>query len=138
MLFCVHFLTKKKRFSSPHSESPSIYVSNYLLEEGAFLNIYDPKVAEHEIIGDLKTVSHEDPNRVDKLVKVFKDPLSALKGVHAVVVLTEWDEFKDVDYQAVYDSMLKPAFIFDGRLILDHAKLKKIGFQVEVIGKVVQ
>lgn len=60
-----------------------------------------------------------------------------MAGSHAIVVLTEWDEFKAIDYAAAYKTMPKPAFVFDGRLILDHAKLKEIGFHVEVIGKVV-
>ncbi len=72
---------------------------------------------------------------VNKLTKVVADPYAAAEGAHAVVILTEWDEFKEIDYQRVYDSMLKPAFIFDGRLILDHQKLKGIGFRVEAIGK---
>jgi UDPglucose 6-dehydrogenase len=49
--------------------------------------------------------------------------------------LTEWDEFKDYDYQKIYDSMVKPAFIFDGRNLMDHDGLRKIGFEVHAIGK---
>ena len=59
----------------------------------------------------------------------------AIDSAHGIVVLTEWDEFKDIDYAKAYASMPKPAYIFDGRLILDHAKLRSIGFEVEVIGK---
>ena len=55
-----------------------------------------------------------------QLVTVVNDPYTCLKGAHALVVCTEWDEFKDLDYQNIYDNMLKPAFAFDGRLILDH------------------
>ena len=50
--------------------------------------------------------------------------MEAARDAHAICVLTEWDEFKAYDYQAIYDSMVKPAFIFDGRNILDHAKLR--------------
>ena len=53
-----------------------------------------------------------------------QDPMSAAADAHAICVLTEWDEFKTYDYQAIYDSMVKPAFIFDGRNILDHDKLR--------------
>jgi UDPglucose 6-dehydrogenase len=52
-----------------------------------------------------------------------------------LVIVTEWDEFKTLDYSKIYDSMKKPAFIFDGRLILDAPALRKMGFRVEVIGK---
>jgi UDPglucose 6-dehydrogenase len=48
--------------------------------------------------------------------------------------LTEWDEFKTYDWQKIYDHMLKPAFIFDGRNILDGEKLKQIGFHYQAIG----
>ena len=50
--------------------------------------------------------------------------MEAAKDAHAICVMTEWDEFKAYDYQKVYDAMVKPAFIFDGRNILDHAKLR--------------
>lgn len=72
---------------------------------------------------------------VKKRVKIFHDPYDAAKNVDAIVVLTEWDEFKTLDYQKLYNGMNKPAFVFDGRLILDTKKLKQIGFQAEVIGR---
>ena len=74
----------------------------------------------------------ENPNLI-----VVKSALEACDGAHAVAVLTEWDEFKDLDFKKIYDGMLKPAFIFDGRNILPHAKLKEIGFRVFAIGKTV-
>ncbi len=61
--------------------------------------------------------------------------LQACKDSHALAVLTEWDEFKALNYQKIYDSMMKPAFVFDGRNILDHAKLREIGFIVYALGK---
>ncbi|KAK3730322.1 hypothetical protein QZH41_015371 [Actinostola sp. cb2023] len=79
----------------------------------------------------------EDPTRVKKLITIEKDPYKAVENAHAFVVCTEWDEFKTYDYQRIYDMMLKPAFVFDGRMILDHHHLHDIGFQVETIGKVV-
>jgi len=63
------------------------------------------------------------------------DPYSAAEGAHAIAVVTEWDEFKTLDYQKIYDSMAKPAFLFDGRNIIDAAKCRAIGFQVYSIGK---
>ncbi len=75
------------------------------------------------------------PSDVLDNIKVVADPYAAAKDAHAVAVLTEWDEFKAYDYQKVYDSMSKPAFIFDGRNILDHEKLRQIGFVVFAIGK---
>jgi len=61
--------------------------------------------------------------------------INAAKGAHAIALLTEWDEFAALDYQQIFDVMSKPAFVFDGRNILDHAALRKIGFEVYAIGK---
>jgi UDPglucose 6-dehydrogenase len=71
------------------------------------------------------------------MTTITKSAYEAAAGVDAILVLTEWEEFKTLDYQRIYASMNKPAFIFDGRLILDNKKLKEIGFQVKVIGKTV-
>lgn len=119
-------------------ESPAIYVCQHLMDEGAQLSIYDPKVSHSQMVRDLKMVSRDDPDRVDKLVTTCDKPAEAMEGAHALVVLTEWAEFKDYDYASVYETMPKPAYVFDGRSILDHAKLSSIGFKVEAIGKVVQ
>ena len=72
----------------------------------------------------------EDPERVNRLVTLAKDPYEACKSAHALVICTEWDAFKELDYERIYASMEKPAFIFDGRKILDHEKLMDIGFRV--------
>ncbi|HRE81285.1 MAG TPA: UDP binding domain-containing protein, partial [Opitutaceae bacterium] len=59
----------------------------------------------------------------------------AAKDAHAVAVVTEWDEFKQLDFAKIYAAMPKPAFVFDGRNILPLAKLKEMGFRVYGIGK---
>ena len=97
-----------------------------------------PKVTTDQIRMDLTDPSvMSSPDQFKKLVTIAKDPYEAASGAHAMVICTEWDEFTQLDYQRVYDLMEKPAFIFDGRLILDHQKLLEIGFQVEAVGKVV-
>merc|ERR550539_1917036 len=103
-------------------ESAAIYIARHLLDEGAHLDIYDPKVSEQ-------------PARVERLVTCHTDPYSAAVAAHAVVICTEWDEFSSLDYTRIYGGMTKPAFLFDGRKILDHDSLIKIGFHVETIGK---
>ncbi|MES2485605.1 MAG: UDP binding domain-containing protein, partial [Bacteroidota bacterium] len=70
-----------------------------------------------------------------KGISVTEDPYEACKDAHAVAVLTEWDEFKEYDWQRIYDNMKKPAFVFDGRNLLDGEKLKQIGFVFQAIGK---
>ena len=128
-----------KKNTSDTRESSSIYICKHLLEEAARVVIYDPKVEHEQIKMDLTNPSLlSDPNAFDKLVTIETDPYKAVEGAHALVVCTEWDEFVTLDYDKVYMNMEKPAYIFDGRLILDHEKLTKIGFQVEVIGKIIQ
>ena len=67
-------------------------------------------------------------------MQVYDDPYEACKGAHAIAILTEWDEFKTYDWRHIYNNMLKPATVFDGRNVLDAEELKAIGFQVRSIG----
>jgi UDPglucose 6-dehydrogenase len=128
-----------KKNTGDTRESSSIYITKHLLDEEARVVIYDPKVEPSQIKMDLTSPGiMNDSSRFDQLVSITTDPYSATEGAHAIVVCTEWDEFVSLDYQRIYNSMQKPAFIFDGRLLLDHAELLKIGFQVEVVGKVIQ
>jgi UDPglucose 6-dehydrogenase len=127
-----------KKNTGDTRESSSIYISKHLMDEEAKIIIYDPQVTKEQIRMDLTDPSiMPSPDRYDKLVTIATDPYEAVRGAHAMVVCTEWDEFTALDYHRVYDLMEKPAFVFDGRLILDHRKLLDIGFQVEAIGKVV-
>nr|CAG4640745.1 EOG090X03RJ [Eulimnadia texana] len=123
-----------KKNTGDTRESPAIYVAKHLLDEGAHLRIYDPKVEASQIYADLTQLS-DDPDSIRPLITVHEDAYTAAKGTHAIVVCTEWDEFVSLDYRRMYEDMLKPAFIFDGRKILDHSALAAIGFHVETIGK---
>ncbi|XP_061431851.1 UDP-glucose 6-dehydrogenase-like isoform X2 [Lethenteron reissneri] len=128
-----------KKDTGDTRESSSIYICQHLMDEGAMLQIYDPKVKKEQMILDLSqpSISGDDPDRVARLVTVTSDPYEACKGTHAIVICTEWDMFGELDYARIYAEMLKPAFIFDGRRVLDklHVTLQRIGFQVETIGK---
>ncbi|XP_064103203.1 UDP-glucose 6-dehydrogenase-like isoform X1 [Macrobrachium nipponense] len=125
-----------KKNTGDTRESPAIYVCSHLLEEGARLNIFDPKVEPKQIEQDLTSADvTSDPERVLSLVNIYSDPYEAVKDAHAIAVLTEWDEFKTYNYEKMLSIMKKPAFIFDGRKILDHQALIKIGFHTETIGK---
>nr|XP_022323181.1 UDP-glucose 6-dehydrogenase-like isoform X3 [Crassostrea virginica] len=128
-----------KKDTGDTRESAAIYVCKYLTDEGANLRIYDPKVTDKKIFSELTNpLMCEDPERVKELVTTYPDPYEAANGTHALVICTEWDQFTTLDYSRIYQKMLKPAFIFDGRLILDHEALMKIGFQVVTIGKKLQ
>lgn len=63
-------------------------------------------------------------------VSFIEDPYQAAEGCHALAILTEWDAYRDLDYEEIYRSMSKPAFIFDGRNIFDHNRLFAIGFDL--------
>lgn len=125
-----------KKNTGDTRETPAISVCKTLLEEGANLDIYDPKVEPEQIIDDLTHPYVTDsPEDVKMAVKIHSNPYSAVRGTHAIVLCTEWDEFVGLDYKRIYQSMMKPAYIFDGRKILDHDRLQQIGFHVQTIGK---
>lgn len=132
-----------KKDTGDTRETPAIDVCKGLVADGADLAIYDPKVTEDQIMKDLACPKFEwdHPNGMFKekvaseTVTVFEDPYKACKGAHALCVLTEWEEFKNFDFERIYDSMMKPAFCFDGRNILDHDHLRSIGFIVYALGK---
>lgn len=123
-----------KKDTNDTRESAAIYVTDHLLYEQAAITVYDPKVESEQVYNDLDYLKTREREENRKNVKTVTDPYEACKDAHAIAILTEWDEFKEYDWKRIYDSMLKPAKVFDGRNILDHAKLRSIGFQVRAIG----
>jgi len=115
-----------KANTSDTRESPAIHVVRRLLEEKAEVVVTDPKALENAKV-DLKGL-------VGK-VQYVKDPYKAVKGCQAIAVITEWDLYRGLDYGRIYGQMMKPAFIFDGRNILDHNRCHEIGFNVYPVGK---
>ena len=106
-------------------ESPAIKICRELYNEKADLIISDPKATLNAMkdLTDLKNITYED------------DPYKAAVGADAIAVLTDWKEYKDLDYKRIFKEMRKPAFIFDGRNFLDHNHLFNIGYEVYSIGK---
>jgi UDPglucose 6-dehydrogenase len=107
-------------------ESPAIDVAKQLVEEQAKVVITDPKALDN---------AKKDLSSILPKIEFAADPYAAAKGAHAIAVCTEWAEYRTLDYRAIFDGMEKPAFIFDGRNILDHRKLFELGFNVFPIGK---
>jgi UDPglucose 6-dehydrogenase len=107
-------------------ESPGIFIAKKLVEEKAQVAITDPKALEN---------AQTDLKGLNGMLTYIEDPYAATNGCDAITVITEWDIYKDLDYNKIYKSMRKPAFIFDGRNILNHQDLFKIGFNVYPIGK---
>lgn len=126
-----------KKDTNDSRESPAIDICRHLLEEKACLRIYDPKVPASEIF---ETLGQPQPDAEpfsssEPVVTCCESAEDACEGAHALAILTEWDVFCDLDYAAIYDSMVKPAFAFDGRNLLDLKSLREIGFQAFGIGK---
>ena len=115
-----------KANTSDTRESPALAVCRALLEEQADIVITDPYALDNAR-ADLADASGQ--------VTFEPDPYAAAKGAHAIAILTEWSLFAELDYEILRDSMMKPAFIFDGRNMLDHKKLYAMGFNVYAIGK---
>ena len=123
-----------KKDTNDTRESAAIYVADYLLSEQANISVYDPKVSEKQILFDLNYLESRSEVDNKKSISVEKNPYEVCENAHAIAVLTEWDEFNTYDWQKIYDSMLKPAFIFDGRNLLNKDELEKIGFIYKSIG----
>lgn len=119
-----------KKDTNDTRESAAIAVCRDLLAEQAQVVVYDPKVPADEIRHDILGKGKDDPR-----LTIVTNAYEAVKGAHALAVVTEWDEFKKLDYAKIFAAMHKPAFVFDGRNILDLPKLKELGFRVSGIGK---
>ncbi|WP_324719221.1 UDP-glucose 6-dehydrogenase [Salinimicrobium sp. HB62] len=123
-----------KKDTNDTRESAAIYVADYLLNEQAEIVVYDPKVTEEQIYSDLDYLGSRSGDANRQAVTVVDSAMEACEDAHGVAVLTEWDEFKQLDWQKVYDKMLKPAFLFDGRRLLEPKTKKEIGFEFYAIG----
>lgn len=123
-----------KKDTNDTRESAAINVADYLLLEQANVAVFDPKVRKRQIISDLSYLNGIAIENLNEMVDVYEDPYDACKNAHAIAILTEWDEFKSYDWKRIYDAMQKPAFIFDGRNILDAKKMKEIGFIFSAVG----
>jgi len=107
-------------------DAPAIYICKRLLEERARLSITDPHAISN---------AKKDLAGIDEGVEFIENPYEAARGAHGLALITEWSEYRSLDYQKIFDSMSKPSFIFDGRNHLDHQKLFDIGFNVYPIGR---
>ncbi|GGD09980.1 nucleotide sugar dehydrogenase [Hyunsoonleella pacifica] len=124
-----------KKDTNDTRESAAIYVADYLLNEQANIAVYDPKVPENKIQSDLNYLGSRNQEENKALVEHCVSPYDALQDAHAVAILTEWDEFKTYNWKEIYSNMKKPAFIFDGRNILNKQEMENIGFVYSSIGQ---
>ena len=127
-----------KKDTGDTRETAAAFIARDLVEEQARVHVYDPQVSRESMFAEFKytlNLSEETKPGLGELVVTSPDAYSAAQGAHAIAIATEWDEFKTLDYKKIYDSMAKPAFLFDGRNIVDAAALREIGFTVYSIGK---
>ena len=123
-----------KKDTNDTRESAAIYVADDLINEEARITVYDPKVSFSKILSDLDYLESRTPAKNKEHIAAATTAYEACQNAHAIAILTEWDEFISYDWQKIYDSMQKPAFVFDGRNILDADKMKAIGFVYLGIG----
>jgi len=107
-------------------ETPALTVASRLVAENAQVVINDPKALEN---------ARQDTQDLQGDIEFIEDPYEAAEGCHAIALMTEWELYRTLDYKKIFDSMQQPAFIFDGRNIVDHDTLFEIGFNVFPIGK---
>jgi UDPglucose 6-dehydrogenase len=123
-----------KKDTNDTRESAAIYVADDLINEQAQIAVYDPKVTAKKMLADLDYLETRTTEKNRDYLSSFTDPYEACSNAHAIAVLTEWDDFRQYDWQKIYDSMQKPAFVFDGRNLLDCSQMESIGFVYQAIG----
>ena len=119
-------------------DSSAIQICKDLLNEGSHLIIYDPKVTKAQIEEDLsyKYENFDEINHFEKnSLKVVNNIYDVFNNTDCVVVMTEWSDFYDIDWNLASKNMRKPGWVFDTRNILDHSKVKKSGLNLWVVGK---
>ena len=121
-----------KKNTGDTRESPAIGIVGELILEGAIVHMYDPLVKPEQARADLAEHGYNQFN--SKNFVTFTDPYEACDNSNAIITCTEWEEFTNYDYQAIYSMMAKPAHIFDGRHLFDAKKMQTYGFQVFSIG----
>ena len=123
-----------KKDTNDTRESAAIYVADALLSEQAQITVYDPKVDIERIYDDLDYLGTRSPEENRRFLKVVNDPYEAMNNAHAIAILTEWDEFIEYDWKTIFEKVVKPAFVFDGRKILDEKLMLDLGFNYTSIG----
>jgi len=124
-----------KKDTNDTRESAAIYVADHLLNEQASVVVYDPKVSAVKIQNDINYLNTRTDTENKEGLVMAKSAYTATAEAHAIGIMTEWDEFKELDWERIYSNMKKPAFIFDGRNILDKSTMEAIGFEYYAIGQ---
>ena len=130
-----------KKDTNDSRESAAIYLTNQLLKHNFLINVYDPMVNRSRIIEDIKSQlesSGKKKNEIEKIISklmIYKNAYTALTNSNLVVICSEWDEFKALKWNKIFNNMKINPWVYDGRNILDRDKLEKIGFNTFFIGQ---
>ncbi len=124
-----------KKDTNDTRESAAIYVADTLLEEKAEILVYDPQVREEQIYTDLDRLNTRSEAENRALVTVSQDPIAITQDAHAIAILTEWDAFKSLPWETLFSRMCKPAYVFDGRRLLNKEQINEIGFDYYRLGE---
>ena len=124
-----------KKDTNDTRESAAIYIADKLIEEGAIISVYDPKVNKQQMFNDINYLNSRPEVENEKLLKYYDNPYDACKDSHAIAIVTEWDEFIDYDWNMIFEKATKPVSIFDGRNIIEKEKVQSIGFNYFGTGK---
>jgi UDPglucose 6-dehydrogenase len=103
-------------------EAPSIVIIKELAKHGAKISAYDPAAMENARF------------YLNNIPVFANDQYEALKDADALLILTEWNEFRNPDFEIV-KKMLKSNLIFDGRNVFEPDKMKELGFKYISIGR---
>ncbi len=122
-------------------ESAAIKICKELIEEGAELVIHDPKVNPLQIENDLqmKQFSEIKNDNIDNPKNnlgnwKFSENLNIFNNAHAVLVLTEWNDYRNIEWDYIAKKMIKPAWVFDARSIVNVDLVKKSGMNMWSLG----
>jgi UDPglucose 6-dehydrogenase len=123
-----------KKDTNDTRESAAIYIADDLINEQAKISVFDPKVGAEKVQADLDYLETRSSAKNKESVSVISNPYEVCEKAHAIAILTEWDEFVTYDWKKIYESMQKPAFVFDGRNVLNRAEMEAIGFVYHAVG----
>ncbi|WFD00599.1 UDP-glucose 6-dehydrogenase [Malassezia yamatoensis] len=124
-----------KKDTGDTRESPAITLCQHFREEGAQIAIYDPKVPRSQILLDLTEPGvADDRKKLEESITICSSIQEACRDAEAVVIATDWDEFRAIDWHDMYRIMRKPAVVFDGRRVVEPRHLREIGFRVHAVG----
>ena len=121
-----------KKNTNDTRESAAIYVANNLLNKNIKIDVYDPKVKQSQVDFDL---SNLNPDYDKSMVNFIEEPFLNISKYNIIAIMTEWDEFKNYDWEKIYKKTKKPSYIYDGRNILGIQNIKKIGFNYIGLGR---